>query len=79
MSRSNDNVELWNAIVNDCGYEVLFTDEGLTVYDDEGYVVACGIDFDGVVADMEEHLAEFFVKAVRKYVYANHPEAGILA
>ena len=78
MSRSNDNVELWNAIVHDCGYEVLFTDEGLTVYDDEGCVVACGDDFDGVVADMEEHLAEFF-EVIPKYVYSGLPEEGLLA
>lgn len=79
MSRSNDNVELWNAIVNDCGYEVLFTDEGLTVFDDEGYVVASGDDFEEVVADMEEHLAEFFIKVVRRYVYSGLPKEGLLA
>ena len=76
---SRDNVELWNAIVQDCGYEMMFTDEGLTIFDDEGYVVATGNDFEAMVMDLEEHLSEFFVRVVRKYVYSNLPEEGILA
>ena len=79
MSRERNMSELWDAIVEDCGCEVLFTDEGLTVFDDEGFVIAHGEDFQEVLEDMEDHVTEFFVRVVRKYVHARLPKEGILA
>ena len=49
------------------------------MFDEEGYVIAHGQTVEEAVADFEERLAEYFVRIVRKYVYSNLPEEGILA
>ena len=79
MSISKTSRELWDAIVENEVFDVECSVDGLTVFDEEGYVIAHGQTVEEAVADFEDRLAEYFVRIVRKYVYSNLPEEGILA
>lgn len=79
MSISKSSRELWDAIVENEVFNVECTINGLTVFDEEGYVIAHGETVEEAIADFEDRLGEYFVRIVRKYVYSNLPEEGILA
>ena len=66
MSSLKSTRELWNAIVENEVFDVECTATGLTVFDEDGYVVAHGQTVEEAIADFEAHLAEYFVRIVRK-------------
>jgi len=79
MSSLKSTRELWNAIVENEVFDVECTATGLTVFDEDGYVIAHGQTVEEAIADFEANFAEYLVRIVRKYVYSNLPKEGILA